>query len=38
MVLPTHIVASGGIITNDRDEILLVKNQKMNGMLKIIII
>jgi 8-oxo-dGTP diphosphatase len=28
MILPTHIVASGGIITNDRDEILLVKNPR----------
>lgn len=28
MILPTHIVASGGIITNSQNEILLVKNPR----------
>ena len=28
MVLPTHIVATGGLITNDKNEILLVKNPR----------
>jgi 8-oxo-dGTP diphosphatase len=28
MILPTHIVAAGGLITNDRGEILLVKNPR----------
>ncbi len=27
MVLPTHIVATGGIVENDQGEILLVKTQ-----------
>lgn len=28
MILPTHIVASGGVITNNKDEVLLVKNPR----------
>ena len=28
MILPTHIVAAGGLIINDKDEILLVKNPR----------
>jgi 8-oxo-dGTP diphosphatase len=28
MILPTHIVAAGGVILNDKDEILLVKNPR----------
>lgn len=28
MILPTHIVAAGGLITNDQNEILLVKNPR----------
>lgn len=28
MVLPTHIVAAGGLIINDKNEILLVKNPR----------
>lgn len=28
MFLPTHIVAAGGLIINDRSEILLVKNPR----------
>lgn len=26
MVFPTHIVAAGALVTNERDEVLLVKN------------
>lgn len=28
MILPTHIVASGGVITNEKDEVLLIKNPR----------
>lgn len=28
MILPTNIVASDGVITNNRDEVLLVKNPR----------
>lgn len=28
MILPTHVVAAGGLITNDKNEILLVKNPR----------
>lgn len=28
MILPTHMVASGGVITNDNDEVLLVRNPR----------
>lgn len=28
MILPTHIVAAGGIVINDKNEILLVKNPR----------
>ncbi|WP_082759937.1 NUDIX hydrolase [Abyssisolibacter fermentans] len=28
MVLPTHIVAAGGVIINDKNEILLIKNPR----------
>ena len=28
MILPTHIVASGGVITNNKNEVLLVRNPR----------
>lgn len=28
MILPTHVVAAGGVIVNDKNEILLVKNPR----------
>ena len=28
MILPTHIVASGGVVTNDKEEVLLIKNPR----------
>lgn len=34
MILPTHIVASGGIITNNENKILLVKNPRKDGNIQ----
>lgn len=28
MILPTHIVASGGVVTNDKEEVLLIRNPR----------
>ncbi|MBK1813241.1 NUDIX domain-containing protein [Clostridium sp. YIM B02505] len=28
MILPTHIVASGGVVTNEKEEVLLIRNPR----------